>query len=86
MPIAANAWPSGPVDDARSSTSPERICDAVAEGCDAVLLDLHGAMVTQSHEDGEGELLRRIRAIAPTCRSACRSTCTPTCTKHRATA
>jgi microcystin degradation protein MlrC len=37
----------------------------VARGCDAVLLDLHGAMVTQSHEDGEGELLRRIRAIAP---------------------
>jgi len=37
----------------------------VARGCDVVLLDLHGAMVTQSHEDGEGELLRRIRAIAP---------------------
>jgi microcystin degradation protein MlrC len=28
------------------------------------MLDLHGAMVTRSHEDGEGELLRRIRAIA----------------------
>jgi len=28
-----------------------------------------GAMVTQSHEDGEGELLRRVRAvIGPTCR------------------
>jgi microcystin degradation protein MlrC len=30
---------------------------------DAVYLDLHGAMVTQAHEDGEGELLRRIRGI-----------------------
>jgi microcystin degradation protein MlrC len=30
---------------------------------DAVYLDLHGAMVTEAHEDGEGELLRRVRAI-----------------------
>lgn len=29
---------------------------------DAVYLCLHGAMVTESHEDGEGELLRRVRA------------------------
>src|SRR5437764_15356041 len=28
---------------------------------DAVFLELHGAMVTQSHDDGEGELLRRVR-------------------------
>nr|WP_316626967.1 M81 family metallopeptidase [uncultured Brevundimonas sp.] len=30
---------------------------------DAVYLDLHGAMVTESYEDGEGELLRRVRAL-----------------------
>jgi microcystin degradation protein MlrC len=30
---------------------------------DAVYLCLHGAMVTESHEDGEGELLRRVRAL-----------------------
>ena len=30
---------------------------------DGIYLDLHGAMVTESHEDGEGELLRRIRAF-----------------------
>jgi microcystin degradation protein MlrC len=42
-----------------------RIVDAVARGCDAVLLDLHGAMVTERHEDGEGELLARIRKVAP---------------------
>jgi microcystin degradation protein MlrC len=32
-----------------------------AEGLDALYLDLHGAMVTEHHEDGEGELLARIR-------------------------
>lgn len=65
VPIAASAWPSGPVDDRAFDHIAQRICAAVAQGCDGVLLDLHGAMVTQSHEDGEGELLRRIRAVAP---------------------
>ena len=63
--IAANAPPSGPV----RTAAYEYICDAilgsVAGGCGAILLDLHGAMVTERHEDGEGELLRRIREIAP---------------------
>ena len=63
--IAASAWPSGPVHDEAFEHICQRILDAVARGCDALLLDLHGAMVTQSFEDGEGELLRRIRAIAP---------------------
>jgi microcystin degradation protein MlrC len=43
----------------------DRICDAVAKGCDAILLHLHGAMVTESLEDGEGTLLARVRALAP---------------------
>ncbi|MFK7992511.1 MAG: M81 family metallopeptidase [Granulosicoccus sp.] len=30
---------------------------------DGVYLDLHGAMVTESYEDGEAELLRRIRKV-----------------------
>src|SRR5512147_437254 len=30
---------------------------------DGVYLDLHGAMVTEAHEDGEGEILRRVRAV-----------------------
>ena len=63
--IAASAAPSGPVE----TGAYEYICDAilksVAGGCDAVLLDLHGAMVTERHEDGEGELLVRIREVAP---------------------
>ena len=65
LPVAASAWPSGPVDDSAFEYIASRICAAVADGCDAVLLDLHGAMVTHSFEDGEGELLRRLRAIAP---------------------
>ena len=39
------------------------ICADVAQGCDAVLLDLHGAMVTESHFDGEGTLLKNIRSV-----------------------
>ena len=65
VPIAAAAWPSGPVDDAAFEAICAAIVDAVAQGYDAVLLDLHGAMVTQTFDDGEGELLRRIRAVAP---------------------
>jgi microcystin degradation protein MlrC len=30
---------------------------------DGVYLDLHGAMVSEQHPDGEGELLRRVRAV-----------------------
>ncbi len=30
---------------------------------DGVYLDLHGAMVTEHHDDGEGELLRRVREL-----------------------
>ena len=65
LPVAGNAWPSGPVEDAAFEYMAERICDAAAAGCDAILLDLHGAMVTESFEDGEGELLSRLRRIAP---------------------
>ncbi|SAL71469.1 hypothetical protein AWB69_08635 [Caballeronia udeis] len=40
------------------------IIDAVkAGGFDAIYLDLHGAMVTEHADDGEGELLERVRAV-----------------------
>ena len=41
------------------------IVDSLAKAgpMDGLYLDLHGAMVTENHEDGEGELLRRIRLI-----------------------
>ncbi len=65
IPIAAYAEPSGFVNDDAFEFISRAICDAVAQGCDALLLDLHGAMVTQSYDDGEGELLQRVRQIAP---------------------
>ncbi len=64
-PVAAYAEPSGPVDAAAFDRIADMICDAAAEGCDGVLLDLHGAMVTTESDDGEGELLRRLRRVAP---------------------
>jgi len=64
-PVAAEAWPSGPVHADAYREISEAICQAVAHGCDALFLDLHGAMVSQETDDGEGTLLRRIRHIAP---------------------
>jgi microcystin degradation protein MlrC len=32
-----------------------RIGSAVVERCEAILLDMHGGMVTERFEDGEGE-------------------------------
>ena len=64
-PIAANAAPSGLVQADAYQTMCDAICEAVAKGCDVCFLDLHGAMVTESAEDGEGALLGRIRDIAP---------------------
>ncbi len=63
--IAASAAPSGPVETAAYAYIRDAILESVAAGCDAILLDLHGAMVTERHEDGEGELLARIREVAP---------------------
>jgi microcystin degradation protein MlrC len=65
LPVAAQAWPSGRVAQDAYEHIAARIVDAVAQGCDAVLLDLHGAMVSERFEDGEGELLARIRRVAP---------------------
>ena len=66
VPLCASAPPSGPVDSDAYETFCRMITDAVAQGgYDALWLDLHGAMVTERFDDGEGELLGRIRAIDP---------------------
>ncbi len=59
------AEPSGLVTDAAFETICAMILDGLrgAGPLDGVYLDLHGAMVTEGHDDGEGELLRRIRAL-----------------------
>ena len=64
-PLAAEAMPSGRVVEAAYEYMAGLICDAVRAGADAALLDLHGAMVAEHLFDGEGELLSRIRSIAP---------------------
>ncbi len=64
-PIAAEAFPSGPVERTAYRHCCDAICEAVEKGCDALLLDLHGAMVGEETDDGEGTLLARLRAIAP---------------------
>jgi microcystin degradation protein MlrC len=66
LPIAAGASPSGPVEDAAYAHITDAICEAAARGgFDGILLDLHGAMVTESLEDGEGEFLKLVRTIDP---------------------
>lgn len=62
--IWAAASPSGPV----AADAFERIVGQITDACeaeqpDAVYLDLHGAMVTDKYDDGDGEILRRVRSI-----------------------
>jgi len=64
-PVAAEAMPSGPVAAEAYELMSSAILDAVRQGCDAAMLDLHGAMVAATTPDGEGTLLERIRAVAP---------------------
>lgn len=64
-PVSAMANPSGPVHADAYDALTDRIVAAAAAGCDAILLDLHGAMVAQNTPDGEGDLLARVRAAAP---------------------
>ena len=60
----ANAGPSAPVTENAYERLVGMLLDDLraAGAVDAVYLCLHGAMVTEHLEDGEGELLRRLRA------------------------
>ena len=64
-PLAAEAMPSGPVEEDTFERMVDAILESIQAGCDVALLDLHGAMVAKHTFDGEGELVKRIRAIAP---------------------
>lgn len=59
------AEPSGPVSDEAFDWISGQILNGVrtALPLDGLYLDLHGAMVTESHEDGEGALLRLLREV-----------------------
>ena len=62
------SWCSAPPSSYVDEDAYERVVggmldDLAAAGpLDGIYLDLHGAMVAAHHEDGEGELLRRVRA------------------------
>ncbi len=63
--VWTSASPSAQVTDEAFERISGMILDdlAAALPVDGVYLDLHGAMVTEKHDDGEGELLRRVRAL-----------------------
>lgn len=63
--VWCNAGPSGPVTrDAYERIARMLADDLAAAGpVDALFLDLHGAMVTEHLDDGEGELLARLRTL-----------------------
>jgi microcystin degradation protein MlrC len=64
-PVSAAANPSGLVTTEAFESLTELVLRAAAQQgpIDGVLLHLHGAMVTEAHEDGEGALLARLRAV-----------------------
>ncbi|MDA0829624.1 MAG: M81 family metallopeptidase [Proteobacteria bacterium] len=64
--VAGFAYPSGPVSGVAYDRFCELIIEDVLQGCDLIMLDLHGAMVVKdSTLDGEGTLLKKIREVAP---------------------
>jgi microcystin degradation protein MlrC len=64
-PVAASANPSGIVTAAAFESISSLLTQGIerARPLDGVLLHLHGAMVVEGQEDGEGEILRRVRAL-----------------------
>lgn len=64
--ISAHAQPGSKVSREAFEYVSDKICAAVEthrDSLDGILLALHGAMVTEFCEDGEGELLRRLRDV-----------------------
>src|SRR4030095_12425259 len=63
--VAAAASPAGPVTkDIYDHVKERMLADLRAAGrLDGVLLDLHGAMVTEGHDDGEGDLIQAVRQV-----------------------
>ena len=61
----ASAEPGHLVETEAFETISGKILDGLAAAMplDGIYLDLHGAMITEDHEDGEGELLTRVRNL-----------------------
>ena len=70
-PVAAESWPSAACSRATFEQLVRPLEAALREaqrqgGCDAIFLDLHGAMVVEDNPDAEGEILLRLRKIDAT--------------------
>jgi microcystin degradation protein MlrC len=63
--IVASANPSGKLTNDTFDTMANQILSPLSleKKYDGILLHLHGAMVTESYEDAEGELLQRVRNV-----------------------
>ncbi len=64
--VSAHAQPGSKVSREAFEHISDMVCAAVAkhkDSLDGILLALHGAMVTEFCEDGEGEFLQRLRGI-----------------------
>ena len=61
--VVANATPAGPVTDAAFDSLTAELIERLQQSApvDGLLLALHGAMVVESHPDGDAEVLRRLR-------------------------
>ena len=59
------ATPSGTIEQQAYDTLKEEFLDLLRQAgqLDGVLLDLHGAMVTEEHEDAEGDLIGAVRQV-----------------------
>ena len=70
-PVAAESWPSAACSRETFEALVRPLEAALREakrsgGCDAIFLDLHGAMVVEDNPDAEGEILMRLRRIDAT--------------------
>lgn len=66
LSVAAGASPGGIVEAAAFEVVMEKLLAPLrTDHFDGILLALHGAMVTETFDDGESEILRRVRALAP---------------------
>ena len=64
VPIILRAQSGGPVEDAVFAEMRDALCDAARRGdFDAIVLPLHGGMLTPSLEDPEGALMTALRGI-----------------------
>lgn len=65
VPLAGRAAPGGLVRAEAFERAASRVLAALTPEIDIVLLDLHGAMVTEHFDDADAELVNRLRRKAP---------------------